>query len=356
MAVHSGERKRTYHALDGLRGIAALLVVLYHAAFVAGADLVPNGYLAVDLFFAISGFVIAHAYDERLRDGLGVGRFALMRVLRFWPLYLLGLLLGLAVKMSYAALDHPLQMAPWKMWTAFLFNGAFLPAPFQTYGNTLFPLNPVAWSLFFELVVNILYACFLPLLSRRVVMGITVLAGAGFAVAAWTEGTTNIGWASTQIWAGMARTIFSFGAGVWLCRANPRLPEVPFLALAAAVLLCLALPLAETVRTFATIGFILCLSPLIVALATRSAVPRWAVGPAAWLGLISYALYAVHRPLLSLAHLANERVGAPGLLVAALFMVAVCILCAWLDRRFDAPVRRYLNARLGLARRELKPA
>ncbi|MFT3966854.1 MAG: acyltransferase [Sphingobium sp.] len=355
-ATKPGAARPVYAALDGLRGIAALLVVLYHAEFVMGFALVPNGYLAVDLFFAISGVVIAHAYDARLSAGLGTGRFAMMRILRFWPLYLLGLVLGLAAKLAQAAAGDPHAMAPWEMGASFLLNALFLPALFPTYGNVLFPLNPVSWSLFFELLVNILYACFLPLLSRRTVGWLALLSGAGFAVAAALHGTTNVGWSSTQIWLGLARAVFSFSAGIWIVRAGIRAPSLPFWLLAGLVALFLCVPVAPAARPWLTLGFILLASPAIVALGMTASVPAAMMRVTAWLGAISYALYAVHKPILSLARLVNAQVGAPGPVAAALCMALLCLLCGLLDRHYDGPARRWIGGRLGLARPRLRTA
>jgi peptidoglycan/LPS O-acetylase OafA/YrhL len=85
--------KRVYHALNGVRGIAALAVLLHHARTLIG-DVSVSGYMAVDLFFLLSGFVVAHAYEERLKGGLTAWKFIKLRLLRFYPLYLVGILLG----------------------------------------------------------------------------------------------------------------------------------------------------------------------------------------------------------------------------------------------------------------------
>lgn len=346
--------KASYPAFDALRGIAAILVVLYHAEYILGFALVPNGYLAVDLFFALSGFVIAHAYDARLAAGMGVGRFALMRMLRFWPLYLLGLALGVAVQGLYLAIGHDPAMKPWQIVAAIGSNAVFVPALFPTYGNTLFPLNVVSWSLFFELVVNILYACLLPWLSRRVVGGIALVSGVGFAVAALLYGTTNVGWSSTEVWLGLLRTIFSFSAGVWLFRADIALPRVPLWLLMAVVTLFLSLPVSDAGRPVLTLLFILLVSPLMVAAGARVEVPPRAAAFATLLGALSYPLYAIHKPLLSFANLAGKAADAPGPLVVALYMAGVCGLCLLLDRWFDRPLRRHFSVRMG--RRTLSPA
>src|SRR6185437_6209521 len=92
-ASPKGERagRHAYATLDGLRGVAALAVVLYHYA----SDLIaPHGYLAVDLFFAMSGFVIASAYEAKLKDGLDVRGFLGIRAKRLAPLWMLGAIVG----------------------------------------------------------------------------------------------------------------------------------------------------------------------------------------------------------------------------------------------------------------------
>jgi len=83
-----------FEALDGLRGVAALSVVAAHVYFLFGYAF-PSIDLAVDFFFALSGFVLAHAYGERLRGGMGAGRFMLLRLIRLYPLYILGTTIGL---------------------------------------------------------------------------------------------------------------------------------------------------------------------------------------------------------------------------------------------------------------------
>ena len=85
-----------FGALDGLRGVAAVIVVLHHLGNERLGPFNPTfGYIAVDLFFALSGFVIALNYDHRFAGGMTVKEFMLKRVLRLYPLYAAGLLLSL---------------------------------------------------------------------------------------------------------------------------------------------------------------------------------------------------------------------------------------------------------------------
>ncbi|TIW52974.1 MAG: acyltransferase, partial [Mesorhizobium sp.] len=84
--------RHIYLNLDALRGVAAISVMLYHfSPFIADGKVLPSSYLAVDLFFLLSGFVIAHAYDRKIESGMGFGTF---RLIRLYPLYLAGTLLG----------------------------------------------------------------------------------------------------------------------------------------------------------------------------------------------------------------------------------------------------------------------
>ena len=86
-----------FTGLDGLRGLAALAVFGAHVPDPLLRDALPGCDLAVDLFFALSGFVLAHAYFERLRKGMGVGTFFKRRVIRLYPLYALGTIISLSI-------------------------------------------------------------------------------------------------------------------------------------------------------------------------------------------------------------------------------------------------------------------
>ena len=92
--IEQETRKRTFYGLDALRGIAAAVVVTRHAPALFGIGLFPNSSLGVDLFFVMSGFVIAHAYDQRIEKGLNWRQFLVIRAIRLYPLDLLGTALG----------------------------------------------------------------------------------------------------------------------------------------------------------------------------------------------------------------------------------------------------------------------
>ena len=212
-AVTAAEGKRHFVALDAMRGIAALLVGCLHASqILLGHKDFGHAYLAVDFFFCLSGFVVAYAYEERLRSDMGVGDFLVRRIIRLWPLIVIGSALGTLVFLG----GEPKQLS-------FLARGAalgaltacLLPAGLL-FGLQAYPVNNPIWSLFFEVVANGVYAG----LARRA--GATlfkVLLVPAFAALVWAAvafgGVHHIGsddWRSFL--AGFARVALPFLIGV----------------------------------------------------------------------------------------------------------------------------------------------
>jgi peptidoglycan/LPS O-acetylase OafA/YrhL len=100
-----------FNTLDGIRGLAAILVVIFHAEQFFGARPFPKSYLAVDVFFLLSGAVVANAYEHRLQSDMSLARFTWLRIVRIYPLYLLGTVLGVvAVIVAGSKLDASLPL------------------------------------------------------------------------------------------------------------------------------------------------------------------------------------------------------------------------------------------------------
>lgn len=353
-AIVSAGRDRL-ETLDLLRGLAALAILARHFPWPGGDELLlPKSYLGVDLFFTLSGFVIAYSYQHRLEAGMAAGRFVLARLVRLYPLYFLATLLGaaqIAVRLlrggEYEGFG-PLAIA--------LATGAlFLPTPSDWSGwpRALFPLNYVAWSLFFELAVNILYGLLALRLTNRL-LGALILLGAillGLAVA--RAGTLDVGadWSNAH-WAS-GRALFSFFAGVavyrWRTRFRP--PAVPAWLLGMLLLAALAPP--ESWPWGYDLACIAVLFPLLVRAAADAS-----SGPAMrtvsrQLGFASYPVYVLQMALIAVLTVLLDRgfgmrladLAAFGLLLHFAFVVGVSWLVArWLDE----PVRAWLKRRFGL--------
>lgn len=238
--------KWKYANLDAIRGLAAILIVFRHAPLLFHSPSFPQSYLAVDLFFAISGFVVANAYEARLRSGaLGFLAFAKLRLIRLYPLYLIGIVLGLASHFVAMAHQHGRPLPSLFATTLFvLLSLLMLPSR----ATPLYLVNNPAWSLFYEIVANLAFAA----IVRRAVPRILVLAMIPCAIVmlryALDHHGIDEGWDLGKWYLALARVGFSFSAGALLFRLRrggprPASAAVSLLALAAVLLmLCAKIP------------------------------------------------------------------------------------------------------------------
>lgn len=345
--------RKTFETLNGLRGVAALIVVMWHGEMWFGNFVPASGYLAVDLFFVLSGFVIAHSYRSRLASNMTVRQFSLIRMIRLYPLYLLGTVTSIALVAGYGAM-HGEASNLIKVGARMLpFALLMLPAPAWLSGDAkgdLYPLNVPAWSLFCELVVNFVYAVTWRIWSPRTIIIVIACAAAlmllcepWFAVPqGWGAGGFN--WQSLPF--GLLRVFYSFPAGVLIYQivyerdlALPRIPPLVLIAIAA-LLLVWHTNWSSPLTIF--IGF-----PVLVAFACRSEPTGIIRRICDLLGNASYAIYALHYALIGLTVAVETKFNIDlykhftgWLFLAALFPIALAA-----DRWFDGPVRKFLNLR-----------
>lgn len=325
--------------LDAMRGLAAFAVVLFHLPDVG---LAASGYLAVDFFFLLSGFVIARTYDARLRAGLPFRRFAVLRAIRLYPLFLLGLGIGLLRCLGQIVLDRPDRLDPGLLALAAPFELLMLPSPVTEH---LFALNGPSWSLFFEMAISLLYGAALVRARLRWLIATVAVCGALLAWITVSRGSLEVGWAWAHLHGGFARVGFAFTLGMVLARVH-RAPArgswwcvLPMLALVAA----LSLRPAPGWRVAYDLGVAMLAAPLLVWLGAS-----WNPAPALAhasrvLGELSYPVYAIHYPALWMFGFVARKAGVPALVWMPAFVVLIAA-AAWLALvRFDQPVR----ARLG---------
>jgi len=340
----------TLYTLEALRGAAALAVVVRHAPAWFGGDL-PSLHLAVDLFFVLSGFVIAYAYEARLAAGMSAAQFLTLRLVRLYPLYALGLAVALSVLVASRLAGEAPAWSGWDALGATVLNGLFLPGPTR-YGEA-FALNMAAWSLFFELVANVAYVLLRRWLSIAVLVGIVAAGACALVGSAWWYGSLNTGWTVDNFAGGFARVAYSFPLGVLLFRLLGRTGArrvSPWLPLGLLVLVLGGS--GGNLQGAYEVGAVLFIFPLIVVLGTMSQPATWATPAFAAAGAISYGVYVLHVPLIEWVKFAERR--TPGLEIAAaapwagvLFMAAVATLAWLLDRVYDGPVRRLWRRRAG---------
>lgn len=340
------EPGRTYRTLDGLRGVAALMVVTRHAGQVFPCNPFPESFLAVDLFFLLSGFVIASAYEARLLAGQPLSAFMRIRLIRLYPLYLLGLALGLGAQLT-SSLASGQPPDPLYLAQALVVGVFMIPAvpPLPMGGSTL---DGPTWTLLPELLVNLVYAKALRRLSTRMVWGVVAMGATGLVVSERVYGTLDGGWWVAAFPLIGARLAFSFFLGVAFFRLRPSRRQGRWAA--CGVLAALALSLAVRPQPAWRAGYELAMVLGVFPLLTRLAV-RWEPGPAAgrvfaWLGASSYAVYVLHQPMGVLAGVLMARLGAdPTWAAGTVFIVAAAVAATVADAVYDRPLRRWLSRR-----------
>lgn len=342
--------KEHFAVLDGLRGIAAIAVIIFHFMEFIRPDyndnFIAHGYLAVDLFFCLSGFVIAFSYDSRISQR-GVMWFIGRRVIRLHPLVILGAFLGLL-----AFIFDPFSSLYAKYGTeAALLMAAsaatLIPWPDvpERYNN-LFYMNPPTWSLFWEYVASLAYALFLVRLSNRVLAGLAVMGAAGLIYTAAHFGNLAVGWGGENALAGSARVFYSFLAGILLFRSgwvvnNPLGP----VSVGGMLLAAFLIPWSDSANATVDPIVVILFFPLLVAIGAGAEATGSARSACDFLGDISYPLYMMHYPFLwlFLGYLETEK-PSPLLLSALVpvLVVALIILSYGILVAFDLPVRRYV--------------
>ncbi len=368
------DTKPHYHLLDGLRGVAALLVLWHHVfegyAFAQGAPIIEgvnHGYLAVDFFFMLSGFVIAYAYDDRWAKKLTIGTFFKRRLIRLQPMVVLATVIGTVTFLLQGGVKWDgSEVATSLVMITLLLTLFFIPVtgtPCDVRGNgEMFPLNGPMWSLFFEYIGNILYALFIRRLSNRG-LGVLVFVS-GVALTAFTVfdvsgyGNLGVGWTldTMNFLGGFLRMLFPFTMGMFLARNfKPLQVKGAFWICSAVLFVLFHIPYIAGNELVCLNGVfesicIVVVFPLLVWLgASGKTTDRVSAQLCKFLGDISYPLYIVHYPLFYLfyAWLIEEQYYTLGETWAiALGVCALSILLAYLCLKlYDEPVRRWLSRR-----------
>lgn len=340
----AGDKKaRRFVTLDALRGAGAAAVMAFHAGPLLGGYSPPLAYLAVDMFFVLSGFVIAYAYDAKMSSGMSPFAFLQARVKRLYPIYLIGLLLG-AASLYF---NNPNELSRVGAAVSF-FCGLFaLPTPPMGAFRSLFPLNGPYWSLIFEFwIANLSFAFLWRVLQGRVLWAFVAFCAAILSAGVMYAKSIDLGWNWHSAPGGLARVCFSFYAGVLLARIHAKSPpriRVPSSACLLAFCLLMVLPVSTFWKPVVGLVSVFLFFPALIYWGAEAIEKYPAVGAA--FGDASYALYAIHRPLL---YLFVWLLAAGGLssmpklyaIVTQIVVMAVIGILAWgIGKRFSAQRR-----------------
>jgi peptidoglycan/LPS O-acetylase OafA/YrhL len=275
--------RQQFIALNGLRGVAALVVVQRHAHDFLGFGVLPGGYLAVDFFFLLSGWVLAHAYDRRLETTMSGLDFMRARLLRLYPVYLLGLLLALAQALFAG---DPTALG----W--FALSLLFLP---DLWIRNFFWMIPATWSLAAELLINLPFGFGHRRLTTPILLAAVGLGAVALIATSLTYGTLDAGSMGSNWPGGLARVLFAFPLGVLLYRHRtalagwaPRWATLPSMALLVALFSIPAWDAALQLLDLATVMIAL---PAVLLFASRTEPGPTLAGLATALGNMSYPIY-----------------------------------------------------------------
>ncbi|GAB2700657.1 acyltransferase [Mucilaginibacter koreensis] len=363
--------KPHYMILDGLRGVAALTVVIFHILethSTSHLDLMINhGYLAVDFFFLLSGFVIGYAYDDRWNQ-LTVGGFFKRRLARLQPMVVMGMLVGAALFYFQGSVAFPgiLQVPVWQLLLVMLVGFTLFPLPVSADirgWHEMHPLDGPGWSLFYEYVANILYALVVRRFSKTALSVLVLISGAALIHYTVTAPTGDVvgGWSldAEGIRTGLTRLMFPFFAGLLLSR-TVKLTAIPnaFAWCSLLLLVALAMPRIGGAEHLWANGLyealtIILVFPLIVYLGASGQVKgKAATKVCRFLGDISYPIYITHYSFIYVytAWVSNhpnlhwQQYLPYGVLT---FVVAVLLAYACL-KWYDEPVRKWLRKKMAV--------
>lgn len=348
--------KPFFALLEGMRGVAALLVVLRHIPHLVLPLDFPVSGLAVDIFFVLSGVVIANSYEERLQSGQTTFRaFFRARIVRIHPLYLLGCLVGLV---SVILAD---SLAPWQLILAGGLALFMLPFPFS--GPMTYPLDMPTWSLFFEFAANFAYALMIRHASS---FRLAAIVAASWAILIaigikWQIPIEQLGWTRTTFLAGFARVACSFFFGVLIYRGTrDRLDQLVLgdgaaIAILAAMALILMFPVAQGWEWQFCAGAVVVALPALVVGAVFVRPGATIEHGLRLLGELSFPAYVLHVPIYQIIDVAIGHRTLPSAPWAGLaYLAALAIASVFINRFVDVPLRRAIQS--SLRKRQAVPA
>ncbi|MCW3806798.1 acyltransferase family protein [Plebeiibacterium marinum] len=367
------DSKKHYPILDGLRGVAAIIVVAFHIleTFTGGdhsKQIINHGYLAVDFFFVLSGFVIGYAYDDRWQK-MTLGGFFKRRLIRLHPMIIVGMIIGAVTFYFQDSSFFPVisETPVWKMLLVMVIGFTLIPVghSMDIRGWTeMHPLNGPAWSLFFEYVGNIFYALFIRKLSNKVLAIFVFIAGAALIHLAVTSPHGDVigGWSidATQLRIGFTRLLYPFLAGLLLSRVvKPGQYKNAFFWSSLILVVIFSIPRVGNSEQVWLNGLydslsIILVFPLVVYIgASGETKGKMSSKISRFLGDISYPLYIIHYPFIYMYmawidknqdFINTSPSGKTTMIFISISVLVVSVILAYaLYKLYDVPVRKWLT-------------
>jgi peptidoglycan/LPS O-acetylase OafA/YrhL len=345
--------KQHYLILDGLRGVAAILVVIFHLFEAYFPDPANNpihhGYLAVDFFFLLSGFVVGYAYDDRWKR-MSTAEFFKIRLTRLHPLVILGVLIG-AIAYWFDPYSGVTHVGFLKLMGIMLISFTLLPSPdLHSWGET-HSLNGPCWSLLQEYIANIIYAFAGKKIANTILWIIVIISGITLTIVVVRRGDIATGWAYQNFWIAVVRMMFPFFAGLLLFR-TARLIRIPM----AFPLCALALTVLFLLPTFRYNGWfeaacIIIAFPIIIAAGAGGQISGAWAKLCKFSGAISYPIYITHYPFIYIYinWIVAKKPAPQQIVPVACGLLLFFILLAYAALKlYDEPIRNWLKKKISV--------
>jgi peptidoglycan/LPS O-acetylase OafA/YrhL len=378
-------REKRYEVLDGLRGVAAISVMLMHYSENTPHSLFKHADIAVDLFFILSGFVLMHSYRNKLVLGLSAREYIKKRIIRLYPMFAISMAIGIPALFAAVAIglaDYPQRSIIVASLNNLLFipylgdygvanmvsTAAHLPVDKFTVGE-IFPANPSAWSLFFEMVASVALLVLIRLqrrdLIRIIVASAILLLGTGVLLGFEHKNSIPIffgaGWGTRNFFVGFIRVAYGFTTGVLIYSLHESQMPLKFgkalsaivrndIALYLLFIAAVAFPLG--IKGLFPMAVIFVVAPLMV-YRGASIEPSGRVGArlAHFLGWLSYPIYCLHFPIGRLVFMYFPGSEARPIQAIALSVALTIGISVIATKLIEEPVRAYLTKRFASRKR-----
>lgn len=324
---------------------------------------INHGYLAVDFFFMLSGFVMAHAYDDRWNK-MTVKDFFKRRLIRLHPMIIFGMTLG-AICFYFGESTFFPKIADTSVWQLILITligYTLIPVPpsMDIRGwSEMHPLNGPAWSLFFEYFANILHVLVLRKLSKTILSVLVFMAGIALVHLAVTSPNGDIigGWSlePEQLRIGFTRLMFPYMAGMLLRRVVTVVEgRNTFLLSGFLLVVVLSFPRLGGYDNLWINGIydslsVILVFPVVIYLGAIGKVKSGIFQKICMvLGDISYPIYIIHFPITYIfyAWVTNNNIPlGQGVLIGMLILIGTVILSFIALKKYDEPLRNWLANR-----------
>ncbi|PKK35577.1 acyltransferase [Siphonobacter sp. SORGH_AS_0500] len=347
------QTRQHFEVLDGLRGVAAVAVVIFHFMELIKPDyhdnFIAHAYFAVDFFFCLSGFVIAYAYDQRIRQ-MGISTFLKLRLIRLHPLVVIGSVIGL-LAFVFDPFSTLYQKYADRIIPMFITSCLMIPYPLvkERYFN-LFHLNPPTWSLFWEYIANLIYVLFLVKINHKILWLLTIAAAVALAFEAHRSNFLGVGFGGDNVMGGGYRMLYSFLAGILVYRSQWIIPsKLGLVSLSILLLLSFLIPFSKHTSRLVDPLVLIFYLPFLVALGAGATHHLVYQKICKFLGDISYPLYMTHYPFiwLVLSYMEVKKPSVQEMVVVMIAGVILLILFAYAVMvLLDIPLRKYFTHRL----------